>query len=184
MLILASNSPRRKELLKLITPDFTVIPAKIDEAVDSSVPLFSRPQYLAEKKAKYIFTNGHNEDTVIGSDTGVFIDDVMLGKPENADDARRMLKMLSGRCHRVITGCCIISDKGCKTFSQITEVEFYALSDTDINDYILTHEPDDKAGAYGIQGKGAILVKGIYGDYFNVVGLPVSLLNQKLKAFL
>lgn len=184
MIILASNSPRRKELLKLITPTFTVAPADIDETVDSTVPLLSRPQLLAEKKARCVFENSHSNDIVIGSDTGVFVDELMLGKPKDALDAKRMLKLLSGRTHKVVTGCCIISKDRCDVFSQITEVEFYPLSDSEIDSYILTHEPDDKAGAYGIQGKGALLVKGINGDYFNIVGLPVALINKKLREFI
>lgn len=184
MIILASNSPRRKELLKLITPVFSVAPADIDETVDYSIPLLSRPEYLAEKKARYVFEGSDNNDIVIGSDTGVFVDDLMLGKPKDALDAQTMLRLLSGRTHKVVTGCCIISKGKCETFSQITEVEFYPLSDSEIDSYILTHEPDDKAGAYGIQGKGALLVKKINGDYFNIVGLPVALLNKKLSEFI
>ncbi len=180
MIILASASPRRQELLKLITEDFAVVPSDIDETVPDTIAVECRPEYLAVKKARHIFENGYEKDVVIGCDTGVVIDGKMLGKPMDAADAKAMLKSLSGRTHKVITGCCICKNGVQKSFSQVTEVEFYPLSEDDIDNYIATGEPMDKAGAYGIQGKGSLLVKSINGDYFNVVGLPVALLNQKL----
>lgn len=183
MIILASGSPRRKELLSLITEDFKIIPADIDETADKNIELMKQPQYLAEKKARYIFENGHKNDIVIGSDTGVFIDGKMLGKPGNAENAMQMLEELSGRKHKVITGCSIISKDKCVSFSEETIVEFYKLSNKEIDEYIATNEPMDKAGAYGIQGKGATLVKKIEGDYYNVVGLPVGALKRKLEEF-
>lgn len=183
MIILASGSPRRKELLSLITENFTIIPADIDETIAVNTELLKQPQYLAEKKARYIFEKGHQDDIVIGSDTGVFIDGEMLGKPCNAENAKQMLEHLSGRKHIVVTGCAIISKDKCITFSEETIVEFYKLSNEEINEYIATNEPNDKAGAYGIQGKGATLVKRIEGDYYNVVGLPVGTLKRKLKEF-
>lgn len=183
MIILASGSPRRKELLSLITEDFKIIPADIDENICEEVKLLKQPQYLAEKKARFVFENGHQNDIVIGSDTGVFIDGKMLGKPTDSENAKQMLRQLSGRKHIVITGCSIISKDRCVSFSEETTVEFYKLSDKEIEEYIATNEPLDKAGAYGIQGKGATLVKRIEGDYYNVVGLPVGLLKQKLEQF-
>ncbi len=183
MIILASGSPRRKELLSLITEDFKIIPADIDETIYENVELLKQPQYLAEKKARYIFENGHKNDIVIGSDTGVFIDGKMLGKPSDAENAKQMLEELSGRKHKVITGCSIISKDKCVSFSEETIVEFYKLSNKEIDEYIATNEPMDKAGAYGIQGKGATLVKRIEGDYYNVVGLPVGALKRKLEEF-
>lgn len=183
MIILASGSPRRKELLSLITEDFKIIPADIDETADKNIELMKQPQYLAENKARYVFENGHKNDIVIGSDTGVFIDNKMLGKPDNAKNAKQMLEELSGRKHKVITGCSIISKDKCVSFSEETIVEFYKLSNKEIDEYIATNEPMDKAGAYGIQGKGATLVKRIEGDYYNVVGLPVGALKRKLEEF-
>ena len=183
MIILASGSPRRKELLSLITEDFKIIPADIDETADKNIELMKQPQHLAEKKARYIFESGHKNDIVIGSDTGVFIDGKMLGKPSDAENAKQMLEELSGRKHKVITGCSIISKDKCVSFSEETIVEFYKLSNKEIDEYIATNEPMDKAGAYGIQGKGATLVKRIEGDYYNVVGLPVGALKRKLKEF-
>lgn len=183
MIILASGSPRRKELLSLITENFKIIPADIDENICEEVELLKQPQYLAEKKARFVFENGHQNDIVIGSDTGVFIDGKMLGKPTDSENAKQMLRQLSGRKHIVITGCSIISKDRCISFSEETIVDFYKLSDEEIDEYISTNEPLDKAGAYGIQGKGATLVTRIEGDYYNVVGLPVALLKRKLEQF-
>lgn len=123
----------------------------------------------------------HPDDTVIGCDTGVFIDNQMIGKPKSDKAAFEILKLLSGKTHRVITGCAVYKGGRTVSFSQVTEVEFYKLTNAEIEEYIATGETSDKAGAYGIQGNGALLVKQIKGDYFNVVGLPVALLNKKLN---
>lgn len=184
MIILASASPRRKELLKLIFEDFEIVPADIDETVRRSIELEQYPEYLALKKSRCIAEKRPVSDVVIGCDTGVFIDDMMLGKPENTDQAFEMLKLLSGKTHKVITGCSVFYKGQNISFSEITEVEFFRLTDDEIREYIATGEPMDKAGAYGIQGKGALLVKRINGDYYNVVGLPVGALKQKMKMFL
>lgn len=180
MIILASASPRRQELLSLICDSFTVEPADIDEAVTEDIPLEKTPGYLALKKAGHIHCK-HYDDIVIGCDTGVFIDSLMLGKPKTKDEACEILEMLSGRKHKVITGCAIFYKDRVLSFSQETEVEFYTLTKDEIKAYVETGEPMDKAGAYGIQGKGAVFVKGITGDYYNVVGLPVAQLKRKLE---
>lgn len=180
MIVLASNSPRRKELLRLICPSFEIEPADIDENRADNIPLDKMPEYLALKKAEMIHRK-HPDDVVIGCDTGVFIDNMMIGKPSSDKTAFEILKLLSGKTHRVITGCAVFSGEQKLSFSQTTEVEFYPLSDAEINAYIATGEPCDKAGAYGIQGKGALFVKQIRGDYYNVVGLPVALLSRKLR---
>lgn len=181
MLILASASPRRQELLKLIDDNFVCAPADIDESVTENIETEKIPEYLALKKARHVF--GSNPDsTVIGCDTGVFLDGEMIGKPKDEADAFQILKRLSGRTHKVITGCAVIGKDGEKSFSQITEVDFCTMSDEEILGYIKTGEPMDKAGAYGIQGYGARFVKGIRGDYFNVVGLPVSKLYRIIKS--
>ena len=180
MIVLASNSPRRKELLRLICPTFAIEPPDIDESIDENLPLGEIPAFLARKKAAHV-SKSHPDDIVIGCDTGVFINNMMIGKPSSDRAAFEILKILSGKTHKVITGCAIIKGEREIVFSQTTEVEFYPLSDEEILAYIETGEPDDKAGAYGIQGKGALLVKQIRGDYNNVVGLPVALLNKKLK---
>lgn len=180
MVVLASNSPRRKELLRLIFPNFEIEPADIDESRADNVALDQMPAFLAQQKAAQIHQK-HPDDIVIGCDTGVFIDNMMLGKPGSDKSAFEMLKLLSGRTHRVITGCAVMQGDQTVIFSQTTEVAFYPLSDEEINRYIATGEPNDKAGAYGIQGKGALLVREIRGDYYNVVGLPVALLQRKLE---
>lgn len=177
MLILASKSPRRQELLKLITKDFVIKTANVDETLPNGISPRQAVEYLSKIKAMP-FKNG--TDTIIGADTVVAIDDKILGKPENEKDAFNMLKMLSGREHSVFTGVTIIKGDDINTFSAETRVKFFELSDDEINNYIKTNEPMDKAGAYGIQGYGALLVEKIDGDYFNVVGLPVSLLNKRL----
>lgn len=181
MIILASASPRRQELLSIISDNFKIEPSNIDETVDKNIPIESVPEVLAMKKAEHIHQNGHINDIVIGCDTGVLLDGEMLGKPIDKADAFNMLNALSGKTHKVITGCAILYKNEIIAFSQTTEVTFYDLSHDEINEYINTNEPMDKAGAYGIQGKGSVLVKEIHGDYFNVVGLPVSMLNKKLK---
>lgn len=180
MIILASASPRRQELLKLICDSFAIQPANIDETINISIQLDKIPEYLATEKARYIHNDNHYNDIVIGCDTGVFLDNIMLGKPRNKQDAKKILTSLSGREHKVITGCSIFYQNKAISFSQTTYVEFYQLTSKEIEAYIATEEPMDKAGAYGIQGKGAKLVKKIDGDFYNVVGLPVSLLNKKL----
>lgn len=180
MIILASASPRRQELLRLIFNDFIIKPSDIDESVNEDIELKKHPEYLALKKAEHIYKSDHQNDLVIGCDTGVFIDNLMLGKPKDQSDAKSMLKLLSGRKHEVITGCAVYNQGRCRSFSVTTEVEFYPLSDKEIEQYIMTGEPMDKAGAYGIQGKGALFIRRIVGDYYNVVGLPVSALSRMI----
>ena len=179
MIILASASPRRKELLSLICDNFKIIPADIDESLDGNVSLYDIPEYLAIQKAAAVHKN-HPDDIVIGCDTGVFVDNQMIGKPKSDKAAVEILKLLSGKTHKVITGCAVLGKGEPISFSKVTEVEFYELSDDEILEYVETGEPLDKAGAYGIQGKGGVLIKQIKGDYFNVVGLPVAELKRKL----
>lgn len=178
-IILASASPRRKELLQKITDDFICVPADIDESLPCGARIEKAPEYLALKKAEHI-AKDYDDSIVIGSDTGVFYGGEMLGKPKDRADAKRMLEMLSGKTHSVITGCAIIKGDKKITFSCETKVTFYELSQKEIKDYVATGECEDKAGAYGIQGYGALLIKEINGDYFNVVGLPVAQLYRKL----
>lgn len=177
MLILASKSPRRRELLSLITEEFEIKSADVDETLPDDISPDKAVEYLSKIKAQP-FENG--VDTVIGADTVVAVDHKILGKPADRKQAFEMLKMLSGRYHSVYTGVTVIRPENTITFSAETRVKFFDLSDEEINDYIATGECDDKAGAYGIQGKGSLLVERIEGDYFNVVGLPVSLLNKLL----
>ena len=183
-IILASASPRRRELLKLICEDFKSVSSDVDETVPAQVEILKRPQFLAVKKAMHVWGCLSEKAVVIGCDTGVFIDDEMLGKPKDEEEAFSMLKKLQGKDHLVVTGCCITDGTHKREFSVTSRVFFYPLSDEDIKDYIATGEPMDKAGAYGIQGKGSLLIEKIQGDYFNIVGLPLSALARELKAFL
>lgn len=182
-IILASASPRRQELLKYIVPAFEIIPADVDETLSAEIIPEKSAEFLAAKKARHI-AKKYPDCTVIGSDTVVIIDDIILGKPADKSDAERMLKLLSGRTHKVITGVCLARGEASDSFSCETKVEFYPLSDEEILGYISTGEPMDKAGAYGIQGYGSVLVKGIEGDFFNVMGLPVAMLKRRLDVFL
>lgn len=177
MLILASKSPRRRELLSLITTDFEIKSADVDESLPDGISPKEAVEYLSKIKAEP-FNNG--VDIVIGADTVVAVDDEILGKPADRQQAAEMLKSLSGKYHSVFTGVTVIKPENTITFSVETKVKFFDLTDEEIRNYIATGECDDKAGAYGIQGKGALLVEKINGDYFNVVGLPVSELNKYL----
>lgn len=177
MLILASKSPRRRELLSLITTDFVVKSADVDEALPEDFLPQKAVEYLSKIKAEP-FNNGEN--IVIGADTVVAVDGKILGKPADRQQAFEMLKSLSGKYHSVFTGVTVIKPEKSVTFSVETKVKFFDLTDDEIDSYIATGECDDKAGAYGIQGKGSLLVEKIDGDYFNVVGLPISKLNKYL----
>lgn len=180
-LILASGSPRRRELLAYITDAFTVRVSDCEEKTDFSQPPELIVKSLAKQKGEAVIPLCSPDDTVISADTVVFIDGKILGKPKNAESAKEMLSTLSGRTHTVFTGVFINSPNGTALFADKTEVEFNVLSDSDIADYIATGEPFDKAGAYGIQGKGALLVKGITGDFYNVMGFPVARVYRELK---
>ncbi len=180
--ILASSSPRRKYLMDLLGVPFTAEAAGWEEVVLPGEPPETLAMRLAEEKALRVALRwpGH---LVVGADTIVVLDGRILGKPASRDDACRMLEALSGRTHRVVTGVAVI--QGCLerilADREVTEVDFDDLSDQIIQAYVETGEPMDKAGAYAIQGKGAILVKGIRGCYFNVVGLPLRRLSQMLS---
>lgn len=180
MIILASKSPRRKELLSFITEDFTIIPAVKDEVADETLPPEEYVRQLAVNKAAEVYENREN-DCVIGSDTVVEANGEIFGKPKDAADAFRMLRTLSGSTHRVHTGVCVILNGEKHSFTESTSVRFFELSDDEINAYIASGEPFDKAGAYGIQDKGALLVESIEGDYYNIMGLPAGKLNKLLK---
>ena len=179
-LIRASQSPRRRELLSHITPDFTVKVSEADETLDGSLTPEEAVKYLAGIKGEAVAKDFCN-DTVISADTIVVSDNSILGKPHSPEEAFAMLRMLSGRTHSVFTGVCIITPDKRICFAEKTLVTFTDLSDEEINAYIRTGEPFDKAGGYGIQGKGSVLISSINGDYYNVMGLPVARLNKILK---
>lgn len=181
MLILASASPRRRELLATITPDFEVRTSGVDESPFAALAPEEAVQALSRAKAAPFAKPG---DVVIAADTIVVMDGEILGKPKDEDDAFEMLTRLSGRRHTVMTGVTIAAQDKADTFCQKTGVWFYPLTGDEIRAYIKSGEPMDKAGAYGIQGKGRLFVEKIDGDFYNVVGLPVALLNRRLRAFL
>lgn len=181
MLILASKSPRRKELLSLITKDFEIIPAVSEENADPSLSPDIFVMELAKQKALEIAAS-HPDDIVIGSDTVVAAEGEILGKPKDKEDAYRMLSLLSGTIHSVFTGVAVVKNGEIHSFTEETKVKFFNLSEKEITDYIATGEPFDKAGAYGIQEFGALLVEGIDGDYYNVMGLPSGRLYRLLKS--
>ena len=179
-IILASASPRRSELMTLAGFRFDVICADIDEIVPEKALPQEVVMSLALQKAQAV-AKDHRKSAVVGSDTVVALDGKILGKPRSEKEAVEMLRSLSGRIHKVFTGVAIVCGEKVTSFFEETEVEFYTLTDQEILDYVATGEPMDKAGAYGIQGRGAVLVKRINGDYFNVMGLPISKVYRELK---
>jgi septum formation protein len=181
--ILASASPRRRELLALAGLPFTVCAADVNEHVVQGTPPQVVAETLAAQKARAV-AGFHHQSCVIGADTVVAADNAILGKPTDAADAVRMLRMLSDREHRVITGVCLRLGGRERTFAAETLVRFYPLCSYEIEQYVNTGESMDKAGAYGIQGKGGLFVEGITGDYYNVVGLPIAKLMRELELFL
>lgn len=177
--ILASQSPRRRELMGLLRIPFTVRVADIDETMDLSRPAFDEVARISRKKAEAVARNP--EDVVIAADTVVVCQGQVLGKPKDEQDARRMLELLSGREHQVMTGLTVLKGDKCVVCTEVTDILFRPLSNEEIQAYIDTKEPMDKAGSYGIQGGAAVFVQRLVGDYFNVVGLPVCRLSQILK---
>ena len=185
-LILASASPRRKELLGKIGLEFEILPAKGEELVTKTLP-WEAVEELSYQKAKEIADMQAEECIVIGSDTIVAKGEEIMGKPKDEADAFRMLSEIAGDVHQVYTGVTLIrtgENPKTITFAEKTDVYLYPMSEEEINAYIATKDPMDKAGAYGIQGDFAIHVKGIEGDYYNVVGLPIGKVYQELKQLL
>ncbi len=182
--VLASASPRRKELLSLIFNEYDIRPADCDEALPEGIKAQEAVEYLSLIKNKATVEICDENSLVISADTVVAVEGEILGKPQDKEDARRMISLLSGREHQVFTGVTLSLKGKFKTFSEKTDVIFYKLTDKEIEDYISTDEPYDKAGAYGIQGKAGLLVKAVNGDYYNVVGLPVARLKREITEFI
>jgi septum formation protein len=183
-LILASRSPRRAEILTAAGWEFEAIAADIDETRLADEDALSYVQRLAQTKAKKIATQHHANGLVLGADTVVIIDGEILGQPRDDEDARRMLRLLSGSWHEVLTGVALIrtGENAAEVIDhQRTRVRFAEMSAEQIDWYVATGEPQGKAGAYGIQGKAALFITGIEGDYFNVVGLPVRLVFEMVQ---
>jgi septum formation protein len=190
MLVLASASPRREELLRNAGIKFNVLPANIPEEHVEGEPPRTYCERLAKEKALAVFSQ-RADDFILGADTIVVVDDLILGKPRDPDDACRMLRLLSNRQHQVITAVCLTGPKFSDLSSpfpvlsdvrsESTQVFMEALSENEIQDYVASGEPMDKAGAYAIQGRASRWISRIEGDYFNVVGLPVALVYRMLQ---
>lgn len=184
-IILASNSPRRRELLRGLDLDYEVrVLPDIQESYPSGLPADEIPLYIAAEKAAAYRDTMKPGELIITADTVVVLGREVLGKPSSLDDARRMLRSLSGCTHQVITGVCLMTTQKERRFSVTTDVTFKELTDEEINYYVDTYRPLDKAGAYGIQEWiGYVGVTGLVGSYFNVMGLPVQRIYNELKMF-
>lgn len=173
MIILASSSPRRRELLKTMGLEFTIVSPEVEENLDKSKKPEEVVIELARKKAQAVEQKAGKGDIIISADTIVVYRNFVLGKPNDEKDAFNMLRKLSGKWHKVFTGVCVKTNEEELTFYEVTKVKFRKLNDEEIIYYVNTKEPLDKAGAYGIQGLGGAFVEKIVGDYTNVVGLPL-----------
>ncbi len=184
-ILLASNSPRREELLRGIDIDFEVkILPDIDESYPSDLPIENVAEFVAQKKASSYIDNLKNDELLITADTVVILDKVIYGKPTNKEEAKEMLCALSGKTHRVISGVCLASTTKQTSFSVASYVEFTELTNEEIDYYINRYAPFDKAGSYGVQEWiGYIGVKHISGSYFNIMGLPIQRLYSEMKRF-
>lgn len=178
-LILASASPRRKELLSLFHIPFEIRIADIDETMDSCKAPYDEVARVSRLKAMAIPRG--EDDIVIAADTIVVCQDRVLGKPHDKAEAKAMLQLLSGRDHQVMTGCTVIRGNTIETFTEVTDLHFRVLSDLEIDRYVESGEPMDKAGSYGIQGGAALFCSRLEGDYYNVMGLPVCHLGEVLR---
>lgn len=187
-LILASRSPRRKEILSMLGVPFTVVSADVDEQSELSDPtLLVRELALRKGRATRDLLRVRGElrgnTLILAADTVVAVDGRILGKPSDESEAKQMLRLLSGRTHRVISGIALVSENGECVASEETAVRFSVLSETDIDRYVQSGEPMDKAGAYAVQGLASVFIDGIDGDYFSVVGLPVHRFDELLRQF-
>lgn len=181
-LILASSSPRRKELLEDLGYPFITIPSNINEYINLNNSIIDEIEKLSFNKALSVFNNNKGS-IVIGSDTVVVLNNTIYGKPKDYNDAKRMLTEFSNNTHKVITAVTIMSSAQSETFSSVTEVTFDNITEKEIEKYINEENVLDKAGAYAIQGKAKKFIKKINGDYFTVMGLPVNELNKRIKKY-
>lgn len=183
-IILASQSPRRRELLaQMGVPQFEVVPALGEEIASPGLSPAQLVEVLSRQKAEEVAVQAGPDDVVIAADTVVAVDGAVLGKPRDPADAARMLSLLSGRAHTVYTGVTVRRGTFSRIAHEATQVRFRPLTQSEISAYIATGEPMDKAGAYGVQGLGALLVERLDGDFFNVMGLPVLRLSRMLERF-
>ncbi len=178
-LILASASPRRKELMGLYQVPFVIRAADIDETMDPSLPPCDEVARVSRLKAQAV--PRESDDIVVAADTIVVCEGLCLGKPRDEAHAKEMLRLLSGRDHQVMTGCAVLRGDRCESFTEVTDIHFRDLSEAEIARYVASGEPMDKAGAYGIQGGAALFCSSLVGDYYNVMGLPVCRLGTVLR---
>lgn len=182
MFILASQSPRRRELLSMLGLEFEIHTADIDETMDPSLTVEEAVAQVCRRKARHVGEEKPGR-LVVAADTIVVVDDKKLGKPKTPAEAKAMLRLLSGREHRVMTGFCLWQDGRWETHVEVTKLRFRPLRDEEIEAYVATGSPMDKAGAYGIQDQAAIFVQSLEGDYYNVMGLPLCALTERLRAW-
>lgn len=183
-IVLASASPRRKELIRYIGENVIVRAVDCDETIPHNMSARETVEYLSKIKNDAAREISEENELVVSADTIVVAEDEILGKPADKEDARRMMHLLSGKAHCVYTGVTISQKGKVKTFSEKTEVMFYPMSEAEIEEYISDSDIYDKAGAYGIQSGAAVFIKGINGDYYNVVGLPVARLKREIENFI
>lgn len=182
-LILASKSPRRRQLLEQMGLQFRVLTAQTDESMDPAKPVEQEIGRVSRLKAEAVRAQAGADDLIIAADTLVCIDGERLGKPGTEQEACAMLRRLSGRDHLVMTGVSVLCGQRTETFTETTQIHFRDLTDAEIQAYVATGEPMDKAGAYGIQGLAGLFVSAMHGDYYNVMGLPICRLTQVLRSF-
>lgn len=183
MIVLASQSPRRRALMQQMGLQFAVMAEDVDETMDPALPIEQEIVRVSRSKALAVQRSVSPEDVIVAADTMVCVDGRRLGKPRDGADAARMLRLLSGRGHTVVTGLSVVRGTRHESCAVTTNIHFRPLSEAEIAAYIATGEPLDKAGAYGIQGRAAIFVDRLDGDYYNVMGLPVCTLTQLLRRF-
>lgn len=183
MIILASQSPRRRQLLEMMGLEFEAIAADVDETMNPALSLHDEIVRISCNKALAVQKQCASGDVIIAADTMVCIDGRRLGKPKDAEDAAATLRLLSGREHQVVSGLAVVQDGRMETAVEVTSLWFRPLEKDEIAAYIATGEPMDKAGSYGIQGKAAMFAERICGDYYNVMGLPVCRLTTMLRQF-
>ena len=179
-LILASASPRRRDILDAAKIPYTVCPSSADESYPADMVARDVPELLARRKAEAVAATSAPDAVVVGADTVVLLDGALLGKPADREDAKRMLRALSGHSHQVVSGIAVVAGGKCLSATVVTEVEMRVISEAEIEAYVARDLPLDKAGAYGIQEAAGLFVRGIVGDYYNVVGLPLCRLGELL----
>lgn len=179
-IVLASHSPSRKLLFEQVGLSFEIMVSGVDETVEKNLSPEETVEVLSKRKADAVSPRCQGK-AVVAADSMVSLGDRLLGKPDGPEDARQMLHLLSGCAHRLVTGICIQYKSKERLFHCVTEVEFFSLTDEEINDYVASGEPIGKAGSYGIEGRGIQLIRSIHGDYANIVGIPIGQVVRELR---